>query len=230
MSDVLAKAEAAVATVYSDLAALRAIVAAIPILGASIDAFLGTRGQTITARRLRDAIKELERQASQLDQSKVDARYLESEDFFDLLWRAFERGMRTSQKEKVRLYVRVLLRSTEAPAHRENAQEYLELLADLTVTEVRVASALYKLQKDAKPTGVALESTGGAAKAGELQAELEDLTEDQVSTYLKRLERTGLVRELVGSYFGYAGDAFHITDYFREMMVYLALNDLTQVP
>lgn len=49
----------------------------------------------------------------------------------------------------------------------------------------------------------------------------------QFDVYLKRLERTGLIREVVGSYWNYTGGAYPITAYFRHMMSYLALNDLT---
>ena len=166
---------------------------------------------------------------SALLRPRLDRAYLESEDFFDLFWRTWEKALRTSQKEKVSLYVRVLLRSTQGPSYRETAQEYLEVLAEMTMPEVRVAAALYELQRGVEfEAEGALKKPGQTSNAAELQPQLPDMSEAQIDTCLKRLERTGLVRELVGSYFDYTGGAFRVTQHFRNMMVYLALNDLAR--
>ena len=65
-----------------------------------------------------------------------------------MTWSVFQKGQRTSKREKVQLYVRVLLRSAESPPHLENAQEYVDLLSELSMIEVQVASAMYSSQQD----------------------------------------------------------------------------------
>jgi hypothetical protein len=56
-----------------------------------------------------------------------------------------------------------------------------------------------------------------------------------IDSYLARLGRTGLVREIVHQELGEnrgqwrLEGGFRITDYFRRMMAYLNLNDLSEI-
>jgi hypothetical protein len=143
-----------VAEAYSSLGILRAVVPYISGVGPAIDAMLGTRGQNIAMRRLQSTIDELKRQAQALDETTVDREFLQSEDFYDLIWRVLEKGQRTVDEEKVRLYIRVLLRSAWGVPHRESAEEYLNLLSDLSPTEIHLASILFYCHPDTRiPTG-----------------------------------------------------------------------------
>lgn len=235
ITDVASQAEEEISTTYSRLTPLRAAVAAIPLVGSTIDAFLGTRGQNIAAQRLERTIQGIQRQIVAVDMSKLDGAFLESEEFYDLLWRAFEEGQRTANHQKVALYVRILLQSLQAPPFRENAHEYLALLAELSSTEIQVAAAAYRHRPKFSESNIGRELTGMSASL--------------ITSYLARLERTGLVRFSVegrllntvtslgegpvqslfhlGSPLDYA---WEVSEYFRRMMAYLELNDLTVEP
>jgi hypothetical protein len=128
----------------------------------------------------------------------------------------------------VALYIRILLRSAQAPPTRENAKEYLDLLESLSMTEVEVAAAVYRVQRDVRyeqpKEKVAFDKL---VQPEHLEAELPGLSADLIDAYLKRLESTGLVREETRG-IGNPGRMYHVTDYFRTMMAYLDMSDLTE--
>ncbi|MGD0113454.1 MAG: hypothetical protein ABSD48_16470 [Armatimonadota bacterium] len=224
---LLARVEQDWSEYYAQLGALRAAIQLIPIVGPPIDTLIGTRGANITVRRLNALLEELRNQAAKLDASKIDHEYLESESFFDIVRRAFEQSQRTAAEENLRLYARILLRTAEGAAYRENAQEYLDLVSGLSMPEIRISSALYSLQRNAKfDAENALKKPDVTHTGADISQILPDMTPTLIDSYLKRIERTGLVREVVGSYAGYTGGNYYITDYFRNMMVFLALHDL----
>jgi hypothetical protein len=258
-----ANAEEAISTSYAQLTPLRGAIAALAALGlpfslvSALDSLLATRGQNIAARRLKRTIDEIARQAQALDEVKLDRNYLESEEFYDLSWSVFQKGQRTSKQEKVQLYVRVLLRSAQGPPYLENAQEYVDLLSELSMVEVQVASAIYSFQRDfnyspqevfaaINTEGLRNDEVGPyinqilaekrlSVTAEDLQPQLPNLQKNMIDSYLARLGRTGLVREIVHQELGEnrgqwrLEGGFRITDYFRRMMAYLNLNDLSEI-
>lgn len=201
---------------YSENSAIRALVNVIPVLGSPIDALLGTRGQNYSTQRLQRTIDQLNAQCADLDGTKLDSRFLESEEFFDLVRSVFEQGQRTSDGDKVRLYVRILLRRAQAAPYSENAQEYLDLIAGLSGPEVRVAAAAYRHAPRLKESDVI--------------GELPGMTEELVTSYLGRLQRTGLVRcsGLDDNVLTFESDGktCQILEYFHRMMHFLELTDL----
>src|SRR5689334_8003413 len=101
VSEALKKAESEATVGYSQSTPLRSVVAAIPLIGSPIDAFLETRGQDIAARRIARVIEEINNQVEAIDKSKVDHEYLDSEEFYNIVWRAFEHGQRNCTDESL---------------------------------------------------------------------------------------------------------------------------------
>jgi hypothetical protein len=208
-----------VSEAYSGLSALRALVNAIPCIGSPLDALLGTRGQNYASRRLQRTIEELHAQCAALDQAKLDCQFLDSEQFYDLVRGVFEQAQRTADADKVTLYVRILLRRCQAAPYSENAQEYLDLIAGLTPPEIQVATAAYRHAPRFKESDVI--------------GELPGMTEDMVTSYLARLQRTGLVLYVAGpqgTLTDETGDdnTCQVQEYFHRMMQFLELSDLSR--
>ena len=88
-----------------------------------------------------------------IDQYKVDYPYLESEDFYSLFYKFFERPMRDRYKEKRILYVKILSNSIliENSSLRDNSEDFLNILDDLTPKDLMVLKNMYEQQKDMKP-------------------------------------------------------------------------------
>jgi len=223
---------------YAEKEWVRAVVTVIgslyPPVGpvAAVDNWLATRAQNAFTGRVKSALNELSRQLGRLESTKLDESFFDSAQFVDLLVRLREKVWRTAEREKVALYIRILLRGAQAPPHQERALEYMELLADLSMNEIHVAAAIYNVQRDKpfewqddgdeRPLDFSL-----LTSPQQLVDALLDLPVNEIDVYLKRLERTGLVREVpVG--IGNPGRLFQATEYFRKMMAYLDVNDLTE--
>jgi len=132
---------------YERNMALRALVSAIPGIGSSLDIVL-TSGGARSEERIRnliDALKEdMQERMETVADSTLDKEYLESDEFFDLVMRALDATIRTRDGEKRRLYARILTESTiRSKREGHSPEEYLDLIADLTPRELRVARMLY---------------------------------------------------------------------------------------
>jgi hypothetical protein len=94
-------------------------------------------------------------------------------------------------------------------------------LLELLPADLVVAREIYKQQKDT-PTDIQPEVMSEVQivrNSGFYEVrELTGLDKAEFDLALTKLVRAGLVRQVVGSYIGYAGDAYRITHTFRKMM------------
>jgi hypothetical protein len=133
---------------YERNTALRTLVVAIPGIGSIFDMVLASEGQRIYRERIHRLIADMkvdmQERMETVENSALDKEYLESEEFFDLLIKALDATIKTRDEMKRRMYARILTESTilsEREGH--SPEEYLNLIADLTPLELRVARALY---------------------------------------------------------------------------------------
>ena len=132
---------------YENNLAFRSLVVAIPGIGSSLDLVFTSGGQRSNERirSLINAMKEdMQERIEAIADSTVDEEYLKSEEFFDLVMKAFDATIRTRDDAKRRLYARILTESTIRSAREgRSPEEYLDLIADLSPLELRVARSLY---------------------------------------------------------------------------------------
>ncbi len=83
-----------------------------------------------------------------------------------------------------------------------------------------MARALYEQQKD-RPTNEKEGLQWAKRKGWENLASECVLDEKDLDFLLKRLEKSGLIKEVVGLYVGYEGGVYVITETFRKLMGYL---------
>ena len=213
------------ALAYCENTGLRAAVNAIPYIGGSLDVLFSSKGQQIFQKRILLLLKSLRQDMASLKESSVDQAFLESEEWFDLVVRAMECTVRTRDSRKIELYSRLLCSSVmETERYPHNPEDYLAVLAELTPREVELAWVIYQQQSDrpaknANPLGWARQKGWDhvAADAG--------LDEADAVFLLKRLERSGLISEVTGAYFGYQGGVYVITETFRQLMDFLQRGD-----
>lgn len=80
-----------------------------------------------------------------VEEEAVDKKYLESEEFVDLVLKAFEFSTKTRDKEKIRWYAQILTESTMRNKQEGySPEEYMYLISDLSPQELRVARSLYR--------------------------------------------------------------------------------------
>lgn len=174
--------------------------ASIPVLGSIIDRFLVNSNNNYLRKRVYDLFHYLEEITEKIDHSLIDREYLYSEEFISLLYLILEKLRLTAKKEKINMFAFFMLNCTKKDNAnlRQNNEEYLNLLSDLSLQEISVLSSLYKKQKDIK-------STSHEEILKKVDKNWDDFSQKMTKKYetkdallftLKRLESKGLLSEI----------------------------------
>lgn len=204
---------------YSENALLRASISAIPFIGSPFDIFLATKAQKIVNDRIMNLFNELKEEMSTLESKIVDKEYIDSEEFFDLFIKTIEMTAKTRSKEKVKLYAKLLKGATKFQDRKKYfLEEYLQVLSELTMKELEVAKAIYKQQREKQRKDE--NELQWALRCGweEVEKECPSIPEEDFRFIFLRLQKSGLVKEIVGGFFDYKGGVFVITQVFRKIM------------
>lgn len=189
VAEAAAKVEAELSETYARFTGPRAILTTL-VPGLSwVDMCLGTRGQNIASRRFEVTVKALQDSFAEMDEEKVDREFLESEEFYDLVWCTFEKGQRTRHEEVVRYCARVLRDAVDQPETRADAPVAMDMLSELAPDEINLAVWLYKTYRERgfgrmdlyRRRGLAGPGCGKEAKA--------------FARVLNRLQARGIVRQ-----------------------------------
>lgn len=217
--------------VYGDQTVVRAIINAIPYVGSSLDIILSSSGQKFIIERIEKFINEFKEEISQLQETQLNKRYLETEEGFDLIVKAFNSAARTRQQEKLKLYARIIKGAlTEGKEYEEDEPEiFLKIVEELSVKELRVAKYLYELKEikkkkpdDDNPNKKQDRMTNDAWW---LSKHYPEFDKGELVSILVRLEKTGLIKELVGSFLDYGGGQYLINPLFRRFMNFIETLD-----
>ena len=131
--------------IYAALPPLRALAVAIPFVGGSIDALLGGYASKLAEHRIHRLLAELRAMLHDVDEAKVDKAFLESEEWADLVMKAFTASARTGNEKKIRLYAAIMAASTVSGGVRDPEPEsLLSALAELSPAQVEVLSMLHR--------------------------------------------------------------------------------------
>ncbi len=134
----------------------------IPLVGDSLTEIAAGRGQQIIEARRDEFLRLLAEHLATLEEQAVRKDYFKTPEGIDLLIKALDEARRTRSKEKRDLYARILKGAiVDFGQGRYSAEEYLYLISDLTLKELRVARSLYQA-----PRSMLREETGGPGDAG----------------------------------------------------------------
>lgn len=197
-------------------------------IGPTIDLFLSPGGQNIQTRRIYDTISTLKNEMTKIEETKIDKSFLDSEDFYDLMMRTFESCSRTRHREKLVLYCKILAHSVsiENATERSSTEDYIGFINELSLKDLKVGIKIYEQQKDMPEKFDFEENTelkfvvrSGWHKIKNLCL----LDEVDFSIALNKLARTGLIKEIIGTYVNYIGGLYLITPTFRKLMNFIQL-------
>lgn len=216
----------------------------VPALVSAVDVALTIKAQKIAERRLNELCQSWEQEIQQIPPHSIDKDYIESEEFFDLVFKAWESTKRTRHNEKIHLYAKLLAGAVPFQDRAENSPEdYLSVLTELSVQELELAHALYDQQKEyanleenelqwLKRIGAYNidqlgkgQSLRGHGQWQHLLSHCPSLEHQNIQFALLRLQKCGVANELTGTFLDYTGGVFVITPTFREMMRYLQKSD-----
>ena len=160
---------------------------------------------------------------SSISEGKIDRKYLESEEWFDLVIRVIEAAARTRSREKINLYARVLRGAVTIQDRREfSPEEYLAVLTELTLREIEVGQVIYRQQCEVRMQPNENELQWAWRMGWKQLPELcSSVPKEDIPFILLRLQKSGLVREITGTYFNYTGGVYIITESFRKLMRYI---------
>jgi hypothetical protein len=138
-------AEAAIERLNQDPLLLAAI-SAVPVVGGSITQVLTWFGQEIVQERNKRLFQQFSEHLEAIDEQAIRKGYFETEEGFDLLIKALDESRRTRSEEKRDLIARILVGATLTEPEQDSysPEDYLYLISDLTVQELRVARLMYE--------------------------------------------------------------------------------------
>jgi len=210
------------AEVYNQNTSLRALISAIPYIGSSIDVIITSRAQIIIQQRLNFFLEQLKKDVRTLKESSIDRDYIESEEFFDLLIKTIEYAVKTRHREKITIYSRVLRNSLVATFRQGNdPEEFLLVLVELSPIEIEILKAIYDHEISRSAETEIDGEFWGKYKGIDKILEKYGAGFTDPTFYLKRIERTGLIAEIVGMILGYEGGAYEITEGLMKMMKFI---------
>jgi len=93
---------------YSNSPILRSMVNLIPYVGGAIDVLITTRIQEISWKRLNTYLDQLQKQFENVDESKINKEFLQSEEFYDLFLQTARASTRTRSEQKIKLFSSII--------------------------------------------------------------------------------------------------------------------------
>ncbi|PEE56858.1 hypothetical protein CN277_11100 [Bacillus cereus] len=212
---------------YGDSAIMKSIVQLFPG-GSIVDTALSVNGNKIKDVRIRKLFIFIKEAIDKLDREKISIEWIESVEFYDILQAAILSSANTRSEEKIKVNAMILTNVISGGENDKNyrPEEYLSALSDLTPLECKVLFTFNKrFQKISDSSGTELkkakEMKWKEAIIEECKIDLED-----VSFIMKRLERSGFVKEITGTYLSYIGGEYTQTEAMSKFIEYLSMNPL----
>lgn len=211
---------------YGELNSLRAAISSIPILGSYLDLTLSMPGQKYAEERLEYLINQLRIEMDQIKEAVIDNTFLQTEEGYDLITKTFVAASKTRQREKLKLFAKVLRGAYTTKVTVHDPELYIKIIDELSERELAVAFLFYKVK---------LEWKINPPKDGYKGELLKDpvwfstnypiYSKDELEFTLPRLEKTGLIKELTGSYTGNLGSFYNPTPLLAHLMEYIEENE-----
>ncbi len=205
-----------------ELNSIRSAIPLIPIVGTYIDSTLSMHGQKYVEERLQYLIKELGEEIKQVKDFVIDNAFLQTEEGYDLINKTFIAASKTRQKDKLRLFAKVLRGAYSPKTTFHDPELYIKLIEELSARELEVVFLLYRIKVARDPTISASES---GSDAFTLSKKFSQFTKEELEFILPRLEKTGLIKELVGSFLGYGGGVYNPTSLLGLFVKYIENNE-----
>lgn len=207
---------------YSNNPSVTMAVSSIPTIGPVIDMIIQTTSSQISQRRFLELCRMLKEEIALIDETKIDKSFLESEEGCDLIRKAFRTALETAEDEKIRLYARILVRAAilDNASYRYHSKDFLSILLELSPADLTVAREIYNQQKHHADKIRHTENQLSAVETSgwKLLPTICKMDETEFDLAVAKLARVNLIKEIVGSYYGYEGGEYRITNTFRRMM------------
>lgn len=119
-------------------------------LGTAIDEVLFGIGDRIRTKRLEKFVEELSSVLKNIDEKYINRDFLKTEEFHDVLIQTIGHSIKTRHLEKIRLYARILVDSFEPNNDTETSEDFLYIVSNLTLKDIRVLKSSIELTEELK--------------------------------------------------------------------------------
>jgi hypothetical protein len=208
---------------YNDLTHLRAAISAIPLIGSQLDLYLSTPGQKFVEERLEYLINQIKEEVETLKADSVSYDLMNSEIGFDLINKTFAAAARTRQKDKLDLFAKIIKGSFKKQSQKHDPELYLRIIDELNEQEIQIALMLYdiKVIKGIKIEGENDAQDGMTTDAEWFSRHVQIFSKEEIEFAIPRLVRSGLFKEIVGSFIGYGGGQYTPTTIFIDFIKFI---------
>lgn len=207
---------------------LLAAVSAIPFVGSSVAQVITGIGQRIVQDRYEKFLQLLSEHISVLDERTVKKDYFETPEGFDLFIQALDESRKTRSEEKRDLIARVLAGavSTYQEQGEYSPEEYVNIVASLTVKELEVARTIYGLQRNISPKDL---DSHNRVEMWRLQKESirekHEIDADELPFILNRISYTGLLDVVNITYPGVTSSTYWVSPSFNKLVRFLRIEE-----
>lgn len=212
---------------YNDLTHLKIAVTSIPFLGSQLDMYLSAPGQKFIEERFEYMIEQLQEELVEIEEYLLNKEIIASEEGFDIIQKTFIATAKTRQREKLKLFAKILKGSFIKRKKLYDPELYLKIVDELSVRELEIALLLYevKIKSKIKIEGKNESEDGMTNDPYWFSKHYPKFSKDELEFTLLRLEKTGLVKELVGSFIGYGGGQYNPTTLFSDFINFIENNE-----
>lgn len=209
---------------YSTDIALQNTILSIPG-GPAIDVLIREIGSRISQQRIAETVCAIQLELDRLDAMKIDREYVISEEFYDLVIRIFYQSVKDRVYEKKVIFAKILAKSLliENKEMRENNEDFVNLLEDLSIQDLTLLKHIYDQQQDMSPRTNPAEGTYNElltvlSSGWEKLQSINNLDAVEFQISLLKLSRSGFIKEITGSYVGYLGGTYIITPMLKKLV------------
>lgn len=210
---------------YNEATSLRSVILSVPVIGTYLDLYLSDKGQQFAQERIDYLLENLSCEMGEIKEHLLSKTILNSEEGYDLVQKSFIAAARTRQKEKLILFAKILRGAFTIKNFEHDPEMYIKIVDELSERELAIAFLLYNEKEKLKIDPSSAGKTEQGNDAYWLSKINPIYSRDEIEYTLPRIEKTGLIKELVGTFIGYVGGEYNPTKLFSDFMKFVENNE-----
>lgn len=120
---------------YSDNSLIRSVVNIIPYIGGSLDLLLTDKWNKFYQRRIENMLEQISNDIAQIE-GRIDDEYLNTEEFFDIIFKILKEATQTRLDDKRKLYSKVLRDSISKRKSNITLESIIDIITNLNETDL----------------------------------------------------------------------------------------------
>lgn len=187
----------------------------IPFFGAAITSVLDARAFKLFEENSKHFAKEVNRLVNEIDEAKLDKRFVESDEFVSLLTEILAKNARTHEQEKVNLFARLFVNAATLEKSSAPYKEgFVRVIDELSAEHIRALRIIYENNSKAQS------KDDNFTKVHDVAWQLR-VTDERATAYCDQMIRFGLLRDWSIGKVVYSSGHYEITGYGRELAEFL---------